>query len=245
MANNNSIQNLYWIDSGNPDAEFPPRELALTDPDGLLAFGGDLSVPRLLKAYRLGIFPWFSDGQPIMWWSPDPRTVLFPEDLNVSRSLAKTCRKQLYEITLNKAFRDVIHACAQPRSDDEGTWITDGMQQAYCALHEAGHAHSVEAWQDGQLVGGLYGIAIGQIFFGESMFARATDASKIAFVYLVRQLQAWNFKLIDCQVDSAHLQSLGASQISRAEFAHFLDEYCASKANSADWRANVLTLDVD
>lgn len=243
MANNNSIQSLYWIDSDNPDAEFPPLEFALTDPDGLLAFGGDLSIPRLLKAYRLGIFPWFSEGQAIMWWSPDPRNVLFPEELNISRSLAKTCRKQPYEITLNKAFDKVIHACAQPRSDDEGTWITDDMQQAYCDLHEAGHAHSVEAWQDGQLVGGLYGIAIGQVFFGESMFARATDASKIAFVHLVRQLQTWNFQLIDCQVYSAHLQSLGASQISRAEFANYLDEYCEKDTKSANWQASLLTLD--
>ena len=245
MANNQSIQNLQWIDSNDPDADFPPLDHALTDPDGLLAFGGDLSVKRLLKAYRLGIFPWFSDGEPIMWWSPNPRTVLFPDKLKISRSLAKTCRKRPYKITLNKAFENVIQACAQPRNDGEGTWITTDMQQAYCALHRSGHAHSVEAWQDDQLVGGLYGIAIGQVFFGESMFAGATDASKIAFVHLVQQLQAWGFQLIDCQVDSAHLQSLGASQISRSEFAHYLDKYCETDAKSADWQARVLTLDKD
>ena len=245
MSNNNSIHDLYWIDANDPDSDFPRVDSALTDPDGLLAFGGDLSVARLVKAYRQGIFPWFSDGQPIMWWSPNPRTVLLPENLNVSRSLAKTCRKQPYIVTLNKAFEDVIHACAQPRRDGEGTWITDEMQQAYCALHAAGHAHSIEAWQDGQLVGGLYGIAIGQVFFGESMFAHARDASKIAFVHLVRQLQAWDFKLIDCQVDSAHLQSLGASQLTRAEFVHYLDTYCEVEANSANWQAHALTLDAD
>jgi len=243
MANNNSIQSLYWIDSNDPNSEFPPLEQALSDPDGLLAFGGDLSIKRLLKAYRLGIFPWFSDDQPIMWWSPDPRTVLFPHELKISRSLAKTCRKKPFEITLNKAFADVINACAAPRSDGEGTWITDDMQQAYCNLHEAGHAHSVEAWQDGQLIGGLYGIAIGQVFFGESMFAYKTDASKVAFVHLVHQLQAWEFQLIDCQVDSAHLQSLGASQISRREFANYLDTYCEAKPKGANWHIGRLDIE--
>ena len=243
MANNNSIQSLYWIDGDDPNSAFPPLEQALSDPDGLLAFGGDLSVERLLKAYRCGIFPWFSDDQPIMWWSPDPRTVLFPHDLKISRSLAKTCRKIPFEITLNRAFADVINACAAPRSDGEGTWITDDMQQAYCNLHEAGHAHSVEAWQDGQLVGGLYGIAIGQVFFGESMFANKTDASKVAFVHLVQQLQAWEFQLIDCQVDSAHLQSLGASQLSRAKFSNYLDMYCEAETKGANWHTGQLNIE--
>jgi len=245
VSNNNSIHDLYWIDASDPGSDFPPVDSALTDPDGLLAFGGDLSVGRLIKAYRQGIFPWFSDGQPIMWWSPNPRTVLLPENLNISRSLAKTCRKQPYAITCNNAFADVIHACAQPRADGEGTWITEEMQRAYCALHAAGYAHSVEAWQDGQLVGGLYGIAIGRVFFGESMFAHANDASKIAFVHLVRQLQAWGFKLVDCQVDSAHLQSLGASQLTRPEFIRYLDTYCDTKANGANWRPHALTLGTD
>jgi len=245
MANNNSIQNLHWLDIDDPEAPFPALTSALTDPDGLLAFGGDLSITRLLKAYRLGIFPWYSDSQPIMWWSPDPRMVLFPKDLKISRSLAKTCRKHIYQITLNKAFPEVIHACAQPRSDHEGTWITNEMQHAYCALHNAGHAHSVEAWQGDQLVGGLYGIAIGQVFFGESMFARATDASKVAFVHLVRLLQSWDFQLIDCQVDSSHLQSLGASQLSRAEFSHYLDSYCDTQASNANWNTDVITMDIN
>lgn len=243
MAHNNSIQNLYWLDSDNPDAPFPPLEFALTEPDGLLAFGGDLSIKRLLKAYRLGIFPWFSDGQPIMWWSPDPRSILLPDNLKISRSLAKTCRQKPYQITLNKAFNKVISACAQPRSDGEGTWITEEMQQAYCSLHDAGHAHSVEAWQDGKLVGGLYGIAIGQVFFGESMFARASNASKIAFIYLVRQLQSWGFQLIDCQVNTAHLQSLGASQLPRTEFTNYLDIYCEAETNAADWSCRQLDLE--
>ena len=245
MTINNSIQSLYWIDSDNPDAGFPPLELALDEPDGLLAFGGDLSVQRLVKAYRLGIFPWYSDGQPIMWWSPDPRTVLWPVDLKISRSLNKTIRNAPYEISFDKAFADVIHACAAPRNDHEGTWITDEMQQAYCALHDAGYAHSVEAWMDGKLVGGLYGIAIGQVFFGESMFTHARDASKVAFVHLVRQCQSWGFKLIDCQVDSAHLQSLGASNISRQQFARYLDEYCENPVKGANWNLRLSTLDVN
>lgn len=227
MSTNNSIHDLPWLDPNNPTAPFPSLEHALTEPDGLLALGGDLSVARLTSAYQQGIFPWYSDGQPIMWWSPDPRTILLPDDLAISRSLAKTLRKKPYTITLNKAFSDVIHACSAPRHDDEGTWITTDMQHAYVNLHLAGYAHSVEAWQDGQLVGGLYGIAIGQVFFGESMFARANDASKIAFVSLIKILKKAGFKMIDCQVDSAHLQSLGATQISRSFFSKRLAEYCS------------------
>jgi leucyl/phenylalanyl-tRNA--protein transferase len=207
-------------------------ELALHNPDGLLAFGGSLSVPRLLNAYRAGIFPWYSEGQPIMWWSPDPRSVLFPEDLKVSRSLRKTMKKQPYTITLDTAFAEVMDACAAPRRDDAGTWITDEMKAAYCALHLQGHAHSVEAWQDGELVGGLYGVAIDKVFFGESMFARRTDASKIAFVHLVRQLQCWGYALIDCQVHSGHLASLGAIDIPRPMFISLLDEYCEDTASA-------------
>jgi len=226
MSTNNSIHDLQWLDPEDPTATFPPLDCALTEPDGLLALGGDLSITRLVSAYQLGIFPWYSDGQPIMWWSPDPRTILLPDDLTISRSLAKTLRKKSYKTTLNKAFSDVIHACAAPRQDDEGTWITADMQQAYINLHHAGYAHSVEAWQDGQLVGGLYGIAVGQVFFGESMFTYARDASKIAFVSLIKMLKNTGFKMIDCQVDSAHLQSLGATQISRALFSKRLSEYC-------------------
>ena len=243
MSDNNSIHNLHWMDPDEPTAAFPLLNNALTDPDGLLALGGDLSVPRLLNAYQHGIFPWYSDGQPIMWWSPDPRTILLPEALKISRSLGKTLRKQPYEITLNKSFAAVINACAAPRNDDEGTWITAEMQQAYCELHRQGHAHSVEAWQDGKLVGGLYGIAIGRVFFGESMFARANDASKIAFVHLVNYLTKTGFKMIDCQVDSAHLQSLGATQISRHLFSEKLSSYCEQTINGSHFEKQVLTLD--
>ncbi len=243
MSNNNSIHNLLWMDPDDPTAPFPPLKNALIEPDGLLALGGDLSVTRLLNAYQHGVFPWYSDEQPIMWWSPNPRTILLPENLKISRSLAKTIRKQPYSITLNNAFADVISSCAAPRNDDDGTWITIKMQEAYCELHRQGHAHSVEAWQNGKLVGGLYGIAIGRVFFGESMFSRANDASKIAFVYLVHYLTEIGFKMIDCQVDSAHLQSLGATQISRHLFSEKLSSYCEQTINGSHFEKQVLTLD--
>lgn len=242
MSNNNTIHNLLWMDPDDPQAAFPALENALTDPDGLLALGGDLSVPRLLNAYRHGVFPWYSEGQPIMWWSPDPRSILLPDDIKISRSLAKTMRKQPYKITINTCFTDVIRACAAPRNDGEGTWITDEMQQAYCQLHDAGHAHSVEAWQADKLVGGLYGVAIGQVFFGESMFARASDASKIAFVHLVKHLKNTGFKLIDCQVESAHLTSLGAKQIPRSIFAEKLSAYCSQQIAPATFKTQPLSL---
>lgn len=243
MANNNSIQNLAWIDSRDPDASFPPLTDALSEPDGLLAFGGDLSATRLLNAYRHGIFPWYSDGQPIMWWSPDPRTVLLPSDLKISRSLRKTLNKKPFVITVDTAFEHVIAACAEPRADGEGTWITTEMQAAYCRMHEQGHAHSVEAWQDGELVGGLYGIAIGQVFFGESMFSRVSNASKVAFVHFVKWLQTLNYQLIDCQVESGHLFSLGATNIPRDEFASLLNRYCEIKVDNAHWKPTTLELE--
>jgi leucyl/phenylalanyl-tRNA--protein transferase len=231
MAINSSIESLYWLPLEDDEAPFPPVELALREPDGLLAFGGSLSVKRLLNAYRHGIFPWFSEGQPIMWWSPDPRAVLFPDELKVSRSLRKTLKKQLYTVTLDTAFTDVIAACAEPRKDDAGTWITDDIENAYYALHREGYAHSVEAWQDGELVGGLYGVAIGKVFLGESMFARRSDASKVAFAYLVHQLIRWGYELIDCQMHTEHLASLGAVDIPRSVFCALLDEYCDEAAN--------------
>jgi leucyl/phenylalanyl-tRNA--protein transferase len=226
MALTSSLESLYWLPRDDDEAPFPSVELAMREPDGLLAFGGRLSVKRLLQAYRLGIFPWYSKGQPIMWWSPDPRAVLFPDKLKVSRSLRKTLKKQPYTITFDTAFAEVMDACAEPRKDGAGTWITDEMKDAYYALHLNGHAHSVEAWQDGELVGGLYGVAIGKVFCGESMFVRRTDASKIAFVYLVRQLQRWGYALIDCQVHTEHLASLGVIDIPRPEFISLLDKYC-------------------
>jgi len=243
MNSNNSLQNLQWL-SPDPNAEFPPLDQALTEPDGLLAFGGDLSVARLLNAYRHGIFPWYSDGQPIMWWSPDPRTILFPDNIKISRSLTKTLRKKTYEITLNKSFQKVIDSCAAPRIGQDGTWITTEMQQAYYELHKAGHAHSVEAWKDNQLVGGLYGLAIGQVFFGESMFAKANDASKVAFVYLVHHLKEAGFKMIDCQVDSAHLQTLGATQISRQLFLKNLNKYCEQVTDTSQFQSQTLSINM-
>ena len=198
--------------------EFPPVESALREPDGLLAAGGDLSAERILAAYRQGIFPWFNPDEPILWWSPDPRCVLFPERLHVSRSLRKALRKQAFRVTFDSAFEQVIAACAAPRAYAKGTWISPEMQRAYCRLHWLGHAHSVEVWQGEELVGGLYGLALGGIFFGESMFSNQSNASKIGFVHLVEHLKKWGYALIDCQVYSDHLASLGADEIPRAEF---------------------------
>ena len=213
---------------------FPPLAKAMREPNGLLAAGGDLSADRLIQAYRHGCFPWFSEGQPILWWSPDPRTVLFPEELHVSRSLGKLLRKQRYEVSFDRDFAAVIQACAAPRDYADGTWITDDMQNAYIELHARGHAHSVEVWDNGELGGGLYGLAMGQLFFGESMFSRADNASKYGFVTLVRQLQAWGFVLIDCQMPTDHLQSLGARSIPRPVFADYLQKHL-NLPTTAQW----------
>ena len=212
---------IPWLDGGTP---FPPVEKALKRPNGLLAAGADLSPERLLAAYRHGIFPWFSEGEPILWWSPDPRMVLAPDALRVTRSLAKTLRNREFEVRLDTAFAAVIAGCAAPRADQAGTWITPEMRTAYLRLHTLGYAHSVETWIDGALAGGLYGVALGRMFFGESMFSRARDASKIAFVHLARVLAARGFGLIDCQMHTAHLESLGACEIPRAEFARRVAE---------------------
>jgi len=213
---------------------FPPLAKAMREPNGLLAAGGDLSADRLIQAYRHGCFPWFSEGQPILWWSPDPRTVLFPAELHISRSLGKLLRKQRYEVSFDRDFAAVIQACAAPRDYADGTWITDDMQKAYIELHARGHAHSVEVWDNGELVGGLYGLAMGQLFFGESMFSRADNASKYGFVTLVRQLQAWGFVLIDCQMPTDHLQSLGARSIPRPVFADYLQKHL-NLPTTAQW----------
>jgi leucyl/phenylalanyl-tRNA--protein transferase len=204
-------------------ASFPPVENALSDPNGLLAIGGDLTSHRLLEAYSKGIFPWFNEDQPILWWSPDPRMVLFPHQLKISRSLRKTVKKANYKIRTDCNFTQVMLACASPREGQSGTWIHPQMIAAYTALHEMGLAHCVETWIDNELAGGLYGVALGKVFFGESMFSRVQDASKIALVHLVKQLQSWQFGLIDCQVKTHHLASLGAQEISRAEFSQKLD----------------------
>lgn len=200
---------------------FPPPHYA--DPDGLLAVGGDLSTDRLLLAYQQGIFPWYSSETPPLWWSPNPRLVLFPTELRVSKSLQRVLKKNAFRVTFDRAFLDVIQHCAVvKRGYGEGTWILPEMVDAYHLLHQLGYAHSVESWQAGELVGGLYGVAIGRVFFGESMFAQKTDASKVALVRLVQLLRHWDFDLIDCQVTTAHLQRLGAREISRKEFLRHL-----------------------
>lgn len=214
---------------------FPPLEAALREPNGLLAAGGDLTEARLLDAYRQGIFPWFSPGEPILWWSPDPRMVLIPEAFKLSRSLRKRLRRPDYEIRVDTAFEAVMRACAEPREGQSGTWITGAMIQAYRRLHEAGYAHSVETWMEGRLVGGLYGIALGRVFFGESMFTRATDASKLALAHLVTQLGRWGFGLIDCQMVTAHLASLGARPIPRSEFRGRLDALASQPGRVGRW----------
>ncbi|MCC6534947.1 MAG: leucyl/phenylalanyl-tRNA--protein transferase [Burkholderiales bacterium] len=214
---------------------FPPLDSALAEPNGLLAAGGDLSPARLLAAYRLGIFPWFGEGDPILWWSPDPRMVLHPAEIKVSRSLRKRLRRGDYEIRVDTAFERVMAACAEPRRGQDGTWINPAMLDAYGMLHRRGFAHSVETWQDGALVGGLYGIALGRAFFGESMFARATDASKLALAHLARQLERWRFGLIDCQMRTAHLASLGAREISRARFSRQLEQLVNYPQRAAPW----------
>lgn len=213
---------IPWLE---PDAPFPPLEQALREPNGLLAAGADLSPERLLDAYRHGIFPWYGPGQPPLWWSPEPRMVLFPDELRVSRSLSRRLKKKDYEIRLDTHFRDVMLACATtPRPGQDGSWIVPEILEGYCALHELGYAHSVETWIDGKLAGGLYGVAIGRMFYGESMFHRVTDASKIAFVHLVQYLKKHGYDLIDCQMHTSHLDRFGAREIPRGEFAKRLAE---------------------
>ncbi len=227
---------LPILDPSDPDQDFPAIDTALTEPDGLLAIGGCLSSQRLIKAYHQGIFPWYSPGEPILWWSPNPRLVLFPEKLRASRSLRKTIRKAQYTITFDQAFPQVMQYCAAPRADDAGTWITEEMYQAYTQLHQQGLAHSVEAWFDNELVGGLYGVAIGRVFFGESMFHRKTDASKVAFYHLVLQLSDWGYQLIDCQVHTDHLTRLGAQEIDRQEFTTLLKHFRSIPPSERAWK---------
>ena len=234
MTHNREISPC-WLDPESREIEFPDVELALQEPDGLLAVGGALSREWLLHAYRRGIFPWYGPGQPVLWWAPDPRLVLYPEQLHVSRSLARVIKKGNYTVTLDKVFTEVITACAATRPGQSGTWITPEMHAAYVGLHHDGYAHSAECWYQGRLAGGLYGVAIGGIFFGESMFARETDASKVAFVALVRQLHRWGFRLIDCQVHTDHLASLGATAIPRQAFTAILDRECHTSYAPRRW----------
>jgi leucyl/phenylalanyl-tRNA--protein transferase len=217
---------LYWVKDNVIAADFPDISKALREPDGLLAIGGDLAPERLLDAYTRGIFPWNNDIQPVLWWSPDPRWVLFPGNLRISRSLKKTINKQIYKVTFNKNFPAVIEMCAGPRNNSDGTWITHDIIEGFTRLHELGYAHSVECWHEGILAGGLYGMAIDRIFFGESMFSKMRDASKVALAHLVAVLEDLDFKLIDCQVYSQHLESLGATPMAREEFAAILAGYC-------------------
>lgn len=224
---------IPWIDEQYPD--FPDPETACEEPDGLLAAGGDLSPQRLITAYALGIFPWYSDGQPILWWSPNPRCVIRPKDVHISRSLKKHIRREPVRLSFNENFEEVIYQCARYGSE-EGSWITDEMREAYCQLHEQKLAHSVEVWQGESLVGGLYGIAIGRCFFGESMFSHATNASKVAFAALCRQLWRWQYELIDCQIENPHLRSLGATTIPRTEFLSILEQNRQHSCLEHPWR---------
>jgi len=226
---------LHWLDPRNPRQPFPAPQLAMRDPNGLLAIGGDLSVARLVNAYAQGIFPWYNPDEPILWWCPDPRAVLVPAQFHVSRSLARRLRKRDFAVTLDRAFAGVLEACSAPRARGRGTWLGPEMKQAYQALHERGHAHSVEIWRDGALVGGLYGVALGRAFYGESMFSAADDGSKLAMHYLCRQLAAWDFALMDCQIASPHLATLGAVELPRERFLAVLREAVA-RNGPARWQ---------
>lgn len=230
---------LHWLDPRDPQQPFPPAHLAMRDPNGLLAIGGDLSVARLIRAYSQGIFPWYNPDEPILWWSPDPRAVLIPTDLHVSTSLRKSIRRGNYAVTLDSAFGDVLNQCSGPRSRSRGTWLGTEMREAYAQLHMRGYAHSVEVWRAGELIGGLYGVTLGRVFFGESMFSRQPDASKVALYWLCQQLIAWDFGLIDCQVGSSHLKSLGATDVSRERFLNLLRVAVSRPPRTGLWRFDI------
>ena len=225
---------LHWIRPDDPPDAFPDPQRALREPDGLLAVGGDLAPARLLAAYRRGIFPWYESGQPILWWSPDPRAILVPDELRISTSLRKTLRIHGLGVTLDSAFAAVVRGCAAPRARQRGTWLTQEMQAAYGRLHDMGYAHSIEVWDGDTLAGGLYGVALGRVFFGESMFSRVRDASKIALVRLASEARVRGIELIDCQVHSQHLASLGSRSMSRQEFLRLLERLCED-AHPASW----------
>jgi len=222
---------IPWLAGNTP---FPPPAQALRHPNGLLAAGGDLSAERLLDAYRHGIFPWYSADEPVLWWSPDPRMVLFPGEFRISRSLGKLLRKGVFRTSFDAAFERVMRECAAPRTSHTGTWISEEMIAAYGELHRTGHAHSVEIWLNDELAGGLYGVSVGRMFYGESMFSRASNASKVALAYLSRQLGRWKYGMIDCQMHTPHLESLGARLIPRQEFIIRLQEL-VNCAPVTDW----------
>jgi len=216
------MKSIAWLSSNDRPDWFPPLENALDEPPGLLAAGGDLSPERLIAAYRRGIFPWYSPGQPVLWWSPDPRAVLFPQEFHCSRSLAKTLRNGGFENAIDRDFAGTISACAGPRGRSTGTWITDEMRAAYCELHRLGYAHSIETYRAGRLVGGVYGVRLGGVFFGESMFSAERDASKAALAHLAQACRTNDIAVIDCQLPSPHLASLGSRAIARAQFLELL-----------------------
>lgn len=230
---------LHWLDPRNPQQPFPDPRRAMRDPNGLLAIGGDLSPERLLRAYAQGIFPWFNPDEPILWWCPDPRAVLAPRQFHTSRSLARRLRKPDFSVTLNHAFRDVLEACSAPRTRSRGTWLSSEMKQAYFQLHALGHAQSVEIWRQGQLVGGVYGVSLGRMFFGESMFSRMPDGSKIALYFLCQQLVARNYELLDCQVSSPHLATLGAVELPREEFLQRLSAAVSDGGVTGRWSSDI------
>lgn len=238
MSNNR----LVWLTASDLPDSFPDVEQSLKEPDGLLAAGGDLSKPRLLAAYRAGIFPWYEEGQPILWWSPEPRCILRPADLHVSKRLRQYVRASPATLSFNRAFDRVIRACAGNRGSQQGTWITAEMTQAYEELHADGWAHSVEIWQDDELVGGLYGLCIGKVFFGESMFSTKTNSSKLALIGLVNHMLAHDFEILDCQVVSPHLASLGATSIPRDEFTQILRSACKSKVPHTVWPPELMAV---
>ena len=224
---------IPFLDTDDP---FPPPELALQQPNGLLAAGGDLSPSRLLDAYAQGIFPWFGREDPLLWWSPDPRMVLYVRELKIARSLRRTIRSGRFRVTMDTAFSAVVSGCAEPRPGQDGTWITPEMHAAYCRLFEMGYAHSVEAWTGDRLVGGLYGVSLGRMFFGESMFTRASDASKVGFVHMVAQFARWKMPLIDCQMPTSHLATFGAREIPRAAFLDQVSQLVQDSAPPTPWR---------
>jgi leucyl/phenylalanyl-tRNA--protein transferase len=230
--NNNRVM---WLSPEDPPDSFPPVDAALSEPDGLLAAGGSLSADRLLCAYQRGIFPWYDEGQPLLWWSPDPRCVFLPGDFHASRRLQRELRHSTAEIRVNTVFPDVIRECAGPRKSEQGTWITPAMMTAYGDLHERGWAHSIEIWQSGKLTGGLYGLIIGKAFFGESMFSKAANASKMALMYLANRLNSGDFDVLDCQVVSGHLTMLGARVIPRSEFVQSLKAACNTARRFEKW----------
>ena len=239
-----SILPIPWLESGDEVTPLPDPETALTEPNGLLAIGGSLSPARLEAAYRSGIFPWYSPGEPILWWSPDPRAILRPEQLHISRSMRRALRRADYGISLDTAFDAVVRECAAPRADQPGTWITREMQAAYSRLHTAGLAHSIEVWRDDVLIGGLYGVSIGRAFFGESMFSRAANGSKIALIWLMRQIEAWGFDFLDCQLPTPHLESLGAVCIPRKRFLLALAASQRQPTRLGPWHLDIQLDDV-